>query len=210
LSRTWRRPASPSSLCTNSGTPSPRSCSTSGTSPGGRLRGDGARRHSLHLQDLRAPRRERPGGCHAASKRPTERLRGGLGIGEKSLSNAEIGMPTVFLLPDKEEVPGSSPGRPTSKKPVLMGQTRNQGERTEAIPAFPDTNAASPRSARRPWGERYLHGTSCMTAHTRHDVGVGVQGYRYCGVSQELLDVLRMSSFALELGVLRRFLHDSL
>jgi hypothetical protein len=45
-------------------------------------------------------------------------------------------------------------------------------------------------------GERILHGTSCVIAHTRHDVGVGVQGYRYGGVSQELLDELEMSSFA--------------
>jgi len=81
-----------------------------------------------------------------------------------------------------------------------MGQTWNQGERPEAIPTVPDTNLTPTRrilSQRVVRGEeRILHGTSCVIAHTRHDVGVGVQGCGYGGVSQEFLDVRRMGNFA--------------
>jgi hypothetical protein len=43
-------------------------------------------------------------------------------------------------------------------------------------------------------GQCVLHGCGGLVPHTRHHVAVGAQGNRYRGVSQELLDELRMDA----------------
>ena len=81
-----------------------------------------------------------------------------------------------------------------------MGQTRGQSEWSGDLTLLSDTN---PTPTRRVLlgqsvvhgGERVLHGAGGLVAHARHYVGVGVQRYRHCGVTQELLDEFGVGPF---------------
>jgi hypothetical protein len=49
-------------------------------------------------------------------------------------------------------------------------------------------------TARTGSGERVFHCSRGGVAHARHDVGICVQSYRYCGVAEEFLNELRVDA----------------
>ena len=85
---------------------------------------------------------------------------------------------THALVSDKEEVPGSSPGRPTYNTPAKGGilQARREGRDKLPGPIYCNRSATRTGPGSRDGPQRRFHRVDCGVLHVGQDVGVGVEG----------------------------------